>query len=446
MVAIFDDSSNGDAIVQKTVSADKPDAPDRKKFHKNTIMQYALQLAKYVFPFITIPYLTRVLGPDAYAVRAYLLAVMGFIMVLLDYGFTTYGTKVIADAKGDHSVENPFVASIMALRVGLSVIVIPLVVVLTFAIPIMAANPVYVAIAYFSVVMKAFLPDFLFQGREDTGIVTSRFVVTQIGSIILIFALVHSPQDLLVVPILEAVSALVALIWSWATAIRKCGVRYDRPSLALMKETSRQSTVFFISSAATTLINALCTFMIGICITDQAEIAYWSVAMTAVIAVQSLYTPLVMSLYPHMCAKRDFSLMNRLLKIGFPCAVIGSIAFGFLHEPIMWVLGGDEYMSGAYIMIWIAPYFVFSFLGQLFGYPVLAAVNRVADLTTSTVIAAVFNTVALLVLAFTGTFTLTTLCITRICTEAVLAITRIGFVLRWKRRNVQDLDPISSEE
>ena len=427
----------------ESVSVSKPDVPDRKKFRKNTVMQYALQLAKYVFPFITIPYLTRVLGPDAYAVRAYLLAVMGFIMVLLDYGFTTYGTKVIADAKEDHDIENPFVASIMALRVGLSVIVIPLVIALTCVIPIMAANPVYVAIAYASVVMKAFLPDFLFQGREDTGIVTSRFVVTQIGSIILIFALVHAPEDLLIVPILEAISALVALVWSWATAIRKCGVRYIRPSMLLMKETSRQSTVFFVSSAATTLINALCTFMIGVCVAEQAQIAYWSVVMTAVTAVQSLYTPLVMSLYPHMCAERDFSLLTRLIKIGLPCAVIGSVAFGLLHDPVMWVLGGDEYMPGAYAMALIAPYFVFSFLGQLFGYPVLAAVDRVADLTTSTVIAAIFNTVVLLVLAFTGTFTLTSLCITRVCTEAVLAALRIGFVFRWKRQN-QENEPVSS--
>ena len=145
--------------------------PDRGKFRKNTFMQYMLQLAKYIFPFITIPYLTRVLGPDTYAIRAYMLAVMGFIMVVLDYGFTTYGTKVIADAHGDTSIENPFTTAIMEMRVILCVVVIPIVIGLTFAIPIMAQNPVYVALAYASVVLKALLPDFVFQGREDMAII-----------------------------------------------------------------------------------------------------------------------------------------------------------------------------------------------------------------------------------------------------------------------------------
>ena len=407
--------------------------PDRGKFRKNTFMQYMLQLAKYIFPFITIPYLTRVLGPDTYAIRAYMLAVMGFIMVVLDYGFTTYGTKVIADAHGDTSIENPFTTAIMEMRVILCVVVIPIVIGLTFAIPIMAQNPVYVALAYASVVLKALLPDFVFQGREDMAIITHRFVLTQVISIILIFWLVNGPEDLLLVPIFELGAAAIALGWSWYEAIKNQGVSFVRPDKELLVTSARQSTVFFASSAATTLISALCTVLIGVFDSDPAEIAYWSVAMTAVTAVQSLYTPMVMALYPHMCSKRDFSMLQRLFVIGLPIAIVGSIAFGLLDWAVMWVLGGDEYMEGAYVMRLLAPFFVFSFIGQLFGYPVLAAVGCGRELSISTIIAAIFNTVVLLVLGFSGYFTLTLLAITRVATEAVLAASRVYFVLRWKK-------------
>lgn len=407
--------------------------PERGKFFKNTFMQYMLQLAKYIFPFITIPYLTRVLGPDTYAIRAYMLAVMGFIMVVLDYGFTTYGTKVIADAEGDTSIENPFTTAIMEMRVILCVLMVPVVIALTLGIPIMSQNPVYVALAYASVVLKALLPDFVFQGREDMGIITYRFVLTQIISIVLIFLLVNSPEDLLLVPIFELGSAAIALAWSWYEAVRNQGVRFTRPDRDLLISSATQSTVFFASSAATTIISALCTVLIGVFDPDPAEISYWAVAMTAVTAVQSLYTPMVMALYPHMCSKRDFSMLQRLLVIGLPIAIVGSVAFGALDWAVMWVLGGDEYMEGAYVMRLLAPFFVFSFIGQLFGYPVLAAVGRGRDLSVSTIIAAVFNTIVLLALGFGGWFTLTTLAITRVVTEAVLAAVRVYFVIRWKK-------------
>lgn len=54
---------------------------------KNIAFQYLLQIAIYVFPFITLPYLTRVLGPDEFAVRAYAASVMAIVGTLINYGF-----------------------------------------------------------------------------------------------------------------------------------------------------------------------------------------------------------------------------------------------------------------------------------------------------------------------------------------------------------------------
>lgn len=48
-------------------------------FYKNTLWQYGLQILKYLFPLLLIPYLTRILGTEGYAVYAYVLSFMGVV-------------------------------------------------------------------------------------------------------------------------------------------------------------------------------------------------------------------------------------------------------------------------------------------------------------------------------------------------------------------------------
>ena len=108
-------------------------------------------MAKYIFPYLTLPYLTRVLEPDAYAVRAYILAAMTFMQVFLDYGFNSYGTKVVAESINDEGLIHRVTSSIALLRIMLAVVGAIALLPVTSSIPIMGANPCYVAIAYLGV-------------------------------------------------------------------------------------------------------------------------------------------------------------------------------------------------------------------------------------------------------------------------------------------------------
>ena len=420
----------------KPSCAEKDDAIDvmdgkRDRVKQNVLFQYGLQAAKYLFPFITIPYLTRVLGPEVYAVRAYILAAMTFVQVFLDYGFTAYGTREIAQRKDDPSAIRGVIGEIVLLRIVLCVVGALLVALITPLIPLMAANPLYVAIAYVCVCFKATLPDFVFQGLEDMAIITYRFVVSQAVAIVLIFLLIHGPEDLLWVPALEALTALIALVWSWTNVIRSRGLSPAKPGKPQLKAAFKTSSVFFLSGAATTIFTSLTTLMIGILIEDDKQISYWSLAMTAITAIQALYTPVTNSLYPHMCARKDFALVKRLLTIGMPVVLVGTIAFALLDETIMLVLGGREYLDGSYIIAMVSPVLFFSFPAMLIGFPVLAAVGWDRQLTASSAIASVFHIIGLAVLAIGGWFTIPALCVLRCCTEVVLLVMRGWFVRKW---------------
>lgn len=411
----------------------KTQRPRSEPFIRNTLFQYGLQITKYLFPFITIPYLTRTLGPDIYAVRAYILAAMTFAQVLLDYGFNNYGTRQIARHQGNMEVVRAETYTIVVLRLLLCVFGAFAVAVIIPFIPLMAANPMYVAIAYLCVCFKATLPDFVFQGLEDMAIITYRFISSQVVATILIFFVVHGPEDLLWVPVLESLAALIALVWSWANVVKTRAIKPILPHRTMLISAFRTSSIFFLSSAATTVFTSLTTLAIGMLVKDTAQIAYWSVAMTAIQAIQSLYTPITNSLYPRMCAQRDFSLVKRLLFIGMPIVIVGTIVFARLSNAVMLVLGGEEYLPGSYIVAMVSPVLLFSFPGMLLGFPVLAAVGWDKQLTSTAVIASVFHVAGLVLLAVVNAFTIPNVCILRCCTEGVLLFMRAFFVMRWRK-------------
>ena len=53
-------------------------------------MLYGMNIAKLVFPLLTLPYLTRVLSVQSYAAVAYTKSVMSYMQILVDFGSVSY--------------------------------------------------------------------------------------------------------------------------------------------------------------------------------------------------------------------------------------------------------------------------------------------------------------------------------------------------------------------
>lgn len=169
-------------------------------FYKNTLWQYVLQILKYLFPLLLIPYLTRVLGTEGYAVYAYVLSFMGVVQTIADFGFTLSGTKKVVDLRGDTAALSRLVGAITVARLMLLCGLFFCVMVVTRFIPIMAENTVYVIWAFFATAGRTVLPDFIFQGNERMGPLTTRYFASKGVQVALTILLVRGPGTLSSLP------------------------------------------------------------------------------------------------------------------------------------------------------------------------------------------------------------------------------------------------------
>lgn len=402
-------------------------------FYKNTLWQYGLQILKYLFPLLLIPYLTRILGTEGYAVYAYVLSFMGVVQTIADFGFTLSGTKKVVDLRGDTAALSRLVGAITVARLMLLCGLFFCVMVVTRFIPIMAENTVYVIWAFFATAGRTVLPDFIFQGNERMGPLTTRYFASKGVQVALTILLVRGPGDLILVAVADVLSEIVDIAWSYRAQKRMFGVGIARPTFKESFEELRVSAIYCVSNVSSSLFSGFTTVIIGLAITSKTDIAFWSLTLTTVNAVQSLYTPIANSLYPYMIKNRDCGFARKLALVALPVLVLGIVAYCALSKPIMLVLGGPEYVGGAHVMWMISPIFIFSFYGILIGWPVLGAMGHVKELTVSTLFTGIVNVVSLLALYLAGLITLDVICVARWGCDALLLLVRVFMLWRAAR-------------
>ena len=397
------------------------------KFYKNVLWQFVMQALKYLLPFITLPYLTRILEPDGYAVYAYVLSLMTIVQVAVDFGFNLSGTRRTIELRDCSQRLSELCSAITVARLMISVVVFLGITLISFFVPILKNNIIYVCIAFFAAIGKSLLPDFVFQGFEDLRPLTIRYFIARGVYTVLIFVCVKSPDDLLLVAAIDLISGFVALAWSFQALKKQFGIILRLPSVSDCVKEIKFSVVYCISNVSSSLLSSFATIIIGIVITDQTQIAYWSLAITIIGAIQSLYTPIVNSLYPHMLVKPDYRFAFKLILLATPFLFIGTALYYALADTIVLILGGEQYLQGAYVLRMLTPILPLSFYAMISGWPILGARGEARKLTLTTISAGITNVAGLLAMAIFGKSNMALVCVIRCMSEGLMAAMRVFF-------------------
>lgn len=405
---------------------------DRRAFFENSGMMYLMQFAQYIFPLITFPYLTRVLGPEKYGVMVYVYASISYFQILIDYGFMLSATKDVSENRNNKEQLGKIVGLVIKSKLLLIGVGFGFLALMVVSIPILRANAVFTYLSFIVVFLSIFLPDFLFRGIEKMGIITVRFVVSKALTTVLVFVLIKSSSDMLLIPVLNIIGSLIAILLTWISISRNFHIRVVFAPLQECWEIIKESSIYFISNLATTVYGAMNTIMIGL-FAPAEQIAFWGTSLTLISAAQGLYPPITNSLYPHMVAKKDFHFVRQILSVMMPLIVIISVVvFGFAN-PIIRLLCGAQYIEAVPIFRALIPVLVFSFPVMLLGFPVLGIMGRVKETSMSTVVSAIFHFAGLILLVFLNQFTVLGVAILRSITEAILLMVRVTLILKYRK-------------
>ena len=403
----------------------------KNKLLTNTVMLYIMNIAKLVFPFLTLPYLTRVLSVEGYAMVAYVKSVMQYMQLMVEFGFMLSSTTAIVAAAGDGKKIGYVVSHTILAKLLLSCAALAVLAVMTASIDLLRQNVTYVLLSFVTVALSSFLVDYLFRGLEQMQEITFRFVTMKGIATALTFFFVRSDGDLLWIPVLDILGTLVSLVLVWSR-VRRYHIELCLPRLQESWRQLKNSFRYFVSDIATTAFGALNTVLIGIML-PTAQIALWSVAMQIISAVQVMFNPITGSIYPEMVRSRSLSLLKKIFRICIPILLVGAAALYFLAELAIVIVSGEKYLDAVPLLRLLIPILIFSFPAMLIGWPGLGAIGRVKETTATTVISAVFQCAGLALLMMLNRFTLVTIALLRCATEFVLMAGRVLYCFRFRK-------------
>ncbi|MCO8349896.1 flippase [Burkholderia multivorans] len=286
---------------------------------KNFAMLFALQISTYVVPLVTLPLLTRALGPQQYGRLSFVLAVTTYFINLVNYSFDLTATPRVALARDKLERSRIFWTTVTAQWLiaiaGLGVLIA-----LTLAIPHFAAERTPLLIGFGMAVGAALTPGWYFQGIQKLSVYSMTVVVYRALSVVAFFLWVHTPDDILpaiainsAVPLLCGVTLLAYLFV--CREIARVRVR-----LADIVTAVKGGTQVFLASTSISFYASTNTVLLSM-VAGNVAAGYFAAGDKLIRAAVGMLQPLRATTYPHI---------TNLMHHG------RDEAFAFLRKLIVW--------------------------------------------------------------------------------------------------------------
>lgn len=368
---------------------------------KNTVMLYVMQISGYVFPLLTFPYLTRVLGAEKYGTVVFANSIMSYFTIFIEFGFLISGTNSCSLVADDKDKLGRITFGIIQAKCILSVLAAAVLFAGCAFVQKMRQDFLFFALSFAGIFLTVFLPDFLFRGIEKMSIITYRVLASKAVYTAAVFAFVRKDTDYLFVPVATISANLVAVILTWIEIIGKRMIVFSAVPAKAVLLLLRESSLFFLSRIATTFYTSLNTVLLGFKF-SRAEVGQYGAANAIANTCRSLMSPISDSIYPYMVKQKNFVLVKKLLLILEPLVIVCCALLWILASQVVRIVCGAGYENAVPMLRAMLPIVVITLPAYLCGYPVLGALGKLKWANLSVVISASFHIAGLAVLAVTG--------------------------------------------
>lgn len=249
-------------ITQKIVSISQN--KEARTLASNFAWLSVLQVASYIFPLITMPYLARVIGTIGFGKIAFASAIMVWIQTIADWGFNLTATRDVAQNRDDKQRVSEIFSNVLWARCVLMLLSFAVLGCLILFIPQFYENRLVILITFLMIPGHIFFPDWFFQAVERMKYITIFNVVIKLLFMVAVFVFVKDKDDYILQPLFTSIGYVLCGIISLYLIIGKWGIRLHRPTLGGVFTTIKSSTNVFINTLVPNLYNSLSIVLLGV--------------------------------------------------------------------------------------------------------------------------------------------------------------------------------------
>jgi PST family polysaccharide transporter len=410
---------------------------------KNTVMLYILQFSTYILSFIVVPYETRVLGPEAYGLLGVATAFMVYFQLVIDFGFMLSSTEEVSREREDRDRLRAIFTTVTVDKLMLTAGSAAALFLLCAFIPKWQGHTTLFFLFFIATAVNSMMPDYLYRGLERMSAITVRSVIIKTFFTVMIFVFLRTPEDIIIIPILNIIGNTLALLFVYLHISRKLGIWFCRFKMSEALSSMRHSLTFFYSRIASTAYTAMNTLILDLMAGGGgAAVGFYSSADKIITTAKNGMSPISDSLYPYMVKNRDFALVKKVLMILMPVIIAGcAVVFVFARPLCLWFFGA-QYGDVAPVLRAMLPVVVVILPSYICGFPMLSAMGLSRYANYSVIFGSCLHIFNLLALYFSGHLNMVTLGALVSIAETSILVFRLIVIYRHRAL----LHPADSEE
>lgn len=365
------------------------------KVIKNYLYNAGYQILNMIIPLITVPYISRVLGAHDVGINEYTNSWVTFFYLMGQMGITLYGNREVAYHRDDLYERSRTFWGVEALQ--LMTITFSFVMYLVAVFLFSTTFKEYFLLQAIWIIATGVDISWYFMGLEEFRITVLRNTLVKFASLILIFTVVKSTDDLGKYILILGGAQLVGNLTLWPYL--KGNIVWVKISEWHPLKHFYPSLLLFIPTITTQVYLVLNRLMLGR-MSTQSDLGNFGQADKIVKLVLAIVTATGTVMLPHVAnkfAKGDIQGVRKSLysSFDFVSAISIPMMFGIMgiaKKFAPWFLGSEFILAGS-VMFLEAPIIVFIAWSNVTGTQYLMPINRVRDYTTSVTIGAVSNVI-----------------------------------------------------
>lgn len=410
---------------------------DKKNLFINTIALATIQILNYVLPFISLPYLSRILDVDRLGLVFFAQSMMDYFWRLTTFGFDFSGVRKIAINQNKFKRTNLIFNSILCVQIFFIFIGFIILSSIIFAIEKFRSDWLVYYFSYLSVIGNVFIFTWFYQGKEKMKFIAILNVITRIIALILIFTFIKQPKDYYLVPLFNSLGVLFAGIVSIVVLVKEFKVKLYIPKLHSIIKEFKYSSEFFLTKVAMALYRQTNAFVLGIVATTTA-VAYYVAADKIFWAVLALYLTFVNALFPYMSKNKDIIFFKKIFKWLILLSIGASLFLFVASKWLILIFYSAKLFEAIKILQIFSISFAFYIFVDILGFPLLGAFGYVKETNMGYIIGGLYNLIGLIMLYLLQVINIYSVAILVSSTYAIMFLHRWYYVNKYKLLDIKE--------
>lgn len=402
----------------------------------NMVLSGIKQCCVIIFPLITFPYISKVLGSVGFGKYSFAYSIVSYFLMIAAFGISTYGIREGAKIRDDMKRFAHFTSQLFSINI-LTVVIsyIILFFVIVFSTKVRSYAPL-ILVQSVAMILAAVGTDWINNIYEDFLYITLRYIFFQALSLVLMFLFVRTSKDVMIYCLISVLAS------SGGNLLNIFHVRrYVKIKFTLDMDIKKHLiplTILFVNSLAISVYVSSDITILGFFYNDEI-VGIYSFASKIYSILKQFVNAVVIVSIPRIAyvVKNRYEEYKKYVNKVFSglMLVLIPISAGVtgMSETIISIAGGTSYISGSSSLKILSIALIFAICSSLFTNCILIVNNQEKKCLIATCISAFTNIILnLILLPFTG---IVGAAITTVIAEFVNCMIQVHYskdYLKWK--------------